>query len=387
MNSSATGSHSGCLPVNCESLRLTGNSSSPEDCAYYNKGTVDTCDWDTGKQQCVDVAQHFDTMTLFVVVETLVIGIGLVLTMYQGVLANEIKKEAFPYVVRMKLSELLSNSANFVTERAIWAKHKRNWRIAEVKLLAVARKLKKIHSVKDTDVDDADETHKQDCIKLQIEAKNKALDTLEAEGLYAFLESDRMQFADADQLEVFASELRSERVVADSSEARLYAAQLLNEGCTTLDLLKSLQQVNNVGSNKWCKDNMPKDNMPPGSEWAPELSKARYPFGESANDDFTRQAKVNFEALTTTRSEPRRAPHDHGALGADPEEVVQRLLTEIRESLERLNNDSERERCVRMLKILAATLDDEYNEGGRAHWGSEVSECILRSLGTHDCSA
>ena len=32
---------------------------------------------------------------------------------------------------------------------------------------------------------------------------------------------------------------------------------------------------------------------------------------------------------------------------------------------------SERQRCMQMLKVLADTLDDEYVDGGRAHWGSE----------------
>ena len=69
-------------------------------------------------------------------------------------LSNEIKREAFSYVIRMKYSELLSSSMHFVTERSQWEKHKRSWRTAEVKLLALVKRLRKVSAVSEADVAD-----------------------------------------------------------------------------------------------------------------------------------------------------------------------------------------------------------------------------------------
>ena len=103
----------------------------------HNDPKHQICNWDIGKMECEMIEQHFDTMSLFVVMETLIIGIGLLVTLWQGMLSNEIKREAFPHVIRHKHSELLSNSMHFVTERAQWERHRRYWREAEVKLLAL----------------------------------------------------------------------------------------------------------------------------------------------------------------------------------------------------------------------------------------------------------
>ena len=102
------------------------------------------CTWDGDDKECKDLAQRFDTMSLFVVLETLIMGFGLLATLWQGMLANEIKKEAFSYVIRMKYSELLSNAMSFVSERAHWERHMHEWRIEEVKLLSIVRKLREL---------------------------------------------------------------------------------------------------------------------------------------------------------------------------------------------------------------------------------------------------
>lgn len=54
---------------------------------------------------------------MFVLFDTFLFGTGLLVTMWSGMKANEIKQEAFPYVLRMKHAELLSNATSFVVER------------------------------------------------------------------------------------------------------------------------------------------------------------------------------------------------------------------------------------------------------------------------------
>eukprot|EP01043_Picozoa_sp_COSAG02_P086619 COSAG02_NODE_24036_length_699_cov_2.696667_1_plen_232_part_11 len=57
-------------------------------------------------------------------------------------MSNEIKKDAFPYIVRMKLSELLSNSMHFVKERERWCRPvrtPRGWREYEATLADIIR--------------------------------------------------------------------------------------------------------------------------------------------------------------------------------------------------------------------------------------------------------
>eukprot|EP01046_Picozoa_sp_COSAG06_P086731 COSAG06_NODE_33299_length_492_cov_0.745547_1_plen_63_part_01 len=48
---------------------------------------------------------------------------------------------------------------SFVSERAYWEKHKRSWREAEVKLLAIVRKLKSVKNAATSSATAADEAH------------------------------------------------------------------------------------------------------------------------------------------------------------------------------------------------------------------------------------
>eukprot|EP01043_Picozoa_sp_COSAG02_P023122 COSAG02_NODE_1225_length_13785_cov_12.911588_6_plen_1460_part_00 len=150
------------------------------DCEKINdesKCTLDAsnqwCTWNFGHQQCERAEQHFDTMSLFVVVETLIFGLGLIYTLWQGMKSNEIKTEAFPYVVRMKYSELLSNAMNFVSERAQWESHRQSWRTAEVELLSITKKLKSVQAVPTPAADDDSVQGKG--TQAQIEQQQKAL--------------------------------------------------------------------------------------------------------------------------------------------------------------------------------------------------------------------
>ena len=93
--------HSGnrCQKIRCEDIR--------DESKCTLSSTRNWCSWNLGHQQCEREEQHFDTMSLFVVVQTLIFGSGLIYTLWEGMKSNEIKKEAFPYVIRMKYSELL----------------------------------------------------------------------------------------------------------------------------------------------------------------------------------------------------------------------------------------------------------------------------------------
>ena len=52
-------------------------------------------------------------------------------------------------------------------------------------------------------------------------------------------------------------------------------------------------------------------------------------------------------------------------------EQVRAIQQALHEGQKRKKADADQARCAQMLKNLANTLDEEYSEGGRAHWGSE----------------
>jgi hypothetical protein len=92
---------------------------------------------------CRSDGGHFDTFAMFVLVDTLVIGLGLAYTLWWGVHENEIKQEAFPYLLGMKRTELSSSAVHFVTERANHssaAKMESGWRAEERQLLKIAKR-------------------------------------------------------------------------------------------------------------------------------------------------------------------------------------------------------------------------------------------------------
>jgi hypothetical protein len=101
-----------CSTINCTGLALDGSSSlrfNQQTCLPEKTG----CIW-TDFHGCQDLDQRFDTLSLFVVFDTLMFGIGLLNTLWSGMLSNEIKREAFPYVIKMKLSEILSPFCPFL---------------------------------------------------------------------------------------------------------------------------------------------------------------------------------------------------------------------------------------------------------------------------------
>ena len=367
----------------------------------------DACSWDMGTSVCKHVEQHFDTMTLFVLVDTLLIGIGLLITLWQGMLSNEIKREAFPYVIRMKLSEMLSASMNFVTERAAWELHKRSWRRAEVQLLGIVRQLEEVTALKDEDLRDKilSDRHtqrdtqrgqrkdrKEDARDEAKKLKEKGVDLLLEEGFYSFIASKKPGAAARHHPDpgvamlALQDELLSRKVVKNEEDARTYSQDLFNAGCVDIELLKYLVNLTEIGTKEPCALDM----------------KARYPFGPASNRAYPHWVEdVDLSSLTSGGPEPEPEPERIGVsrhvspqragrgwepepepepesgLGAPSEESAQRLLHELQELRRSMDNhtskllDAERQRCIQMLKVLADTLDDEYNEGGRAHWGSE----------------
>ena len=424
-----------CQRIICEDILAVSN------CTL--KATNQWCSWNLGHQQCEREEQHFDTMSLFVVVETLIFGSGLIYTLWEGMKSNEIKKEAFPYVVRMKYSELLvrtslatcalsfscfdwlnialfdtqlqSNAMSFVSERAYWEKHKRSWREAEVKLLAIVRKLKSVKNAATSSATAADEAHaipgttrNQQLQLLLTKSKDRAVEKLEEQGFYSFVSSDsRASDTDRSVQRTLAKQLQEARIVTGPDEAERYAADLVNEGCTTFELLKDLVRVNEVGSDaalgrddqlsqsqsQWspATPGIIESNADGSSVPVPELSAARYPFGSAPNRTFPNPAKVHFERLNNAQLDLGES-HREAAISEDDDGVSEtpstdlvRLRSELaaaRKELEEKNlalqhanvqikAEAERDRCMRMLKVLADTLDEEYSEGGRAHWGSE----------------
>ena len=52
-------------------------------------------------------------------------------------------------------------------------------------------------------------------------------------------------------------------------------------------------------------------------------------------------------------------------------EQLRAIQHELHEGQKRERAEADRARCAQMLKVLATTLEEEYSDGGRAHWGSE----------------
>ena len=212
---------------------------------------------------------------------------------------------------------------SFVSERAYWEKHKRSWREAEVKLLAIVRKLKSVKNAATNSATAADEApaipgttrNQQLQLMLTKKSKDRAVEKLEEQGFYSFVYSDsRASDTDRSVQRTLAKQLQEAQIVTGPDEAERYAADLVNEGCTTFELLKDLVRVNEVGSDAALgRDDQPSQSQ---SQWSPatpgvmesnadgssvpvpELSAARYPFGSAPNPDFPNPAKVNFERET-----------------------------------------------------------------------------------------
>eukprot|EP01044_Picomonas_judraskeda_P002706 COSAG03_NODE_201_length_10708_cov_1057.852162_8_plen_1405_part_00 len=101
--------HGRCIP-NCEDLTTFSA------CAARKLD----CHWDDIRQ-CETISQRFDDASMFVLVDSVVFGVGLIATMWKGMLANEIKQRGFPYVLRMQHTALYSKSMSFLGEQKWWA--------------------------------------------------------------------------------------------------------------------------------------------------------------------------------------------------------------------------------------------------------------------------
>ena len=188
---------------------------------------------------------------------------------------------------------------------------------------------------------------------------------------------------DAKQLEKLHKAIRRQAyaVTAEGqadADARMYANDLMNEGCTSVQLLMSLVWINQVGSGEEGLS----EASGYGSIYAATasvkkaltvISKARYPFGPELNLDYPNRPKVEpgslnklFEDnLSGLRQRPRP-----DQMEPEPEPEPERHLLTPPSSATTVSGfggemAAERERCIRMLKVLADMLDDKYSEGGQ----------------------
>ena len=107
------GGQTGCYPVICEvNPEKHPRQGLPRNYRECTSETIsqDNCEWEP-TLGCVPLESHFDTASMFMVAETLIFGSLLLSTLWGGMKSNEIKSEAFPYVIRMKQSELLRYSS------------------------------------------------------------------------------------------------------------------------------------------------------------------------------------------------------------------------------------------------------------------------------------
>ena len=98
---------------------------------------------------------------------------------------------------------------------------------------------------------------------------------------------------------------------------------------------------------------------------------SKYPFGEDPPDDklYPHSGKVDFRILDSIkRSTSGPEPEPEGELAPEPgpEQIESRIPTVFQREVQ-----ADRARCIQMLRNLADTLEQEYRDGGRAHWGSE----------------
>jgi hypothetical protein len=108
--------HGRCIP-NCEDITTFS------EC----RARKSDCHWDDIRQ-CETISQRFDDASMFVLVDSVFFGLGLIATMWKGMLANEIKQRGFPYVLRMQQSALYSKSMSFIGEQKWWAAQQQNKR-------------------------------------------------------------------------------------------------------------------------------------------------------------------------------------------------------------------------------------------------------------------
>jgi len=289
----------------------------------------------------------------------------------------------------MKYSELLSNSMSFVTERAHWDHHKRSWRREEVRLLATVQKIKEVSvaPVSDNDTEESfrktkgagklaisNQKHRDE----QQKRKDDQLESLEKQGLYAFIDSRA-------HAQNFAADNLAEELVAmglnDEILALKFAEDLVNCGCDNLNLMRQLMEVSYVGKGRYPFGNVRNEDMFPsesdktrkrlleelsGTSGVKVLaaiqkkSSGAEPEPEPEDDSISRP--VSPDRQRTTSNESVSDTLEHSA-------AQERMRLQVENDRRQVEDD--RQRCMAMLKVLSTTLDQEYIEGGRAHWGSE----------------
>jgi hypothetical protein len=239
------------------------------------------CIW-TDYHGCQNIEQHFDTLSLFVLFDTLMFGVGLLRTLWSGMLANEIKQEAFSYVIRMKISELLSNSISFVTERATWAHYRQSWRFAEKQLLQTVKAVdtayrnceegKQAQRI-DYSNNDEDGGHVK---RKEVEKQRKTFDKtrdIEVDKLdMQMLQSYRQSKSNA--LDYVHGHLTEKLVAAGEKreKAASLATMVLQEGYTSHELSLVLNDIDCRHDNDWFPRTSQEPEPEPEFEPEPETS-------------------------------------------------------------------------------------------------------------------
>lgn len=226
---------------------------------------------------------------------------------------------------------------NFVTEKAAWTKHKKLWRHAEMKLLAIVSKVARLTELAKQAGEDAGAKGKME----------EAIDKLHPIGVKSFIES------------------RTEHQETMGLQHQLSRDWGLNfneaqacQGCK--DLLVDLQEIVNVGKDlEFHADLSDRGSIvvKHGLEW---IYKVNVP--EPGQDYSSLEPEP--EEPDPEQSPAYAATNDMGRVRQD--ELAIPLALAMKSAAFR-----ERKRCIAMLKVLAETLPLEYGSSGQAKWGGE----------------
>jgi hypothetical protein len=298
---------------------------------------------------------------MFALCDTLLFGMGLLMTMWSGMKNNEIKKEGFAYIVRMKLSELLSNSMHFVSERWRWSRPTdapRGWREYETALANI---------IENAIID-------QEKARTGHSTRRGPSFTPTTTPLGTITESKVQPLISRPQnldgaLEAFAKSRNRDRHLRPEKCAETAAPKPPTAGRVPEP------------------EPEPEHKFEPGFEPEPEpepaavdVSRPSSPqrLSGSATAGVSRPSSPQKldEHVQTTQAEAKRRAEEKASTTISA--LVERIgrvygvgMADGTALLEQALEQQHHSRTVAMLKVLADTLDHEYATGGKAHWGSE----------------
>eukprot|EP01043_Picozoa_sp_COSAG02_P025819 COSAG02_NODE_1464_length_12487_cov_122.573297_8_plen_1093_part_00 len=282
-----------------------------------SSGWESGCEWVAEAKSCQLKTQHFDVVAMFALCDTLLFGIGLLITMWSGMKSNEIKKEGFPYIVRMKLSELLSNSMHFVSERWRWstpADAPRGWREYEKALAQIIE---------------------------------KAIMEQEAQKVTRFTAEFKA--------------MKSENGVISESRVQLLITRPQHIEGALKKFADSRKQDRHLRACLPAETSEAEPEPEPEPEQGREtVSRPCSPERTAANTHQKIKQYAQGQASRTVDALVDSVEREHLVSSRDSATLLEHALEQQHHS-----------RTVAMLKILADTLDHEYATGGKSHWGSE----------------